>query len=107
MKMIKSSKMVSPLRLEHFSRGADNATMSHDRNNWTLACELACTGDYENVVMIEYELRRRGRLVGNAITHNAHRREHLTRVCHAAREGKTVEIDLARDLPRSQGRSFG
>lgn len=105
--MIKSSQLVSPLRPEHFSRGADNATMSHDRSNWTLACELARTGDYENVVMIEYELRRRGRLAGDAITYNAHRREHLTRVCHAAREGKAIEIDLARDPPRSQGGSFG
>lgn len=68
----------------------------------------ACThGDYENVVMIEYELRRRGLLVGDAITHNANRREHLTRLCHAAREGETKEIDLARDPPRSQGGSHG
>lgn len=82
--MIQSSNTISPLRLEHASPSA-NTTMSDNRSTWALACELARTGDYDNVVIIERELRRRGLLLTGAITYNTHRREHLTRLCHAAR----------------------
>ena len=68
--------------------------MFHDKGVWNLACELARSGDYENVVMIEYELRRRGQLSGDAITNSLYRRELLTRLCHAARSGQSVEDHL-------------
>ena len=72
--------------------------MFHDMGVWNLACELARSGAYENVVMIENELRRRGKLSGEVITHSAYRRELLTRLCHAARSGEATEDYLpARD----------
>ena len=73
--------------------------MFHDRDVWSLACELARSGEYANVIMIEYELRRRGRLTGDAITNSAYRRELLTRLCHAARSGETALDDLPRRDP--------
>ena len=65
--------------------------MFHDKGVWALACELARSGNYANVVMIEYELRRRGKLAGDAVTNSPYRRELLTRLCHAARSGEAVE----------------
>ena len=73
--------------------------MFHDMGVWNLACELARSGDYANVVMIEYELRRRGRLAGDSITRSAYRRELLTRLCHAARSGEAIGDDLPRRDP--------
>jgi hypothetical protein len=76
----------------------EEAAMFHDMGVWNLACELARSGNYANVVMIEYELRRRGELSGEAITNSAYRRELLTRLCHAARSGEFIEDDRpARD----------
>jgi hypothetical protein len=70
----------------------------HDRSIWDVACELARTGYYANVIMIEEDLRLRGRLNGDVITHSVYRREYLTRLCHAARAGELLEDDIpARD----------
>jgi hypothetical protein len=57
-----------------------------DRTTWKLACALARSGAYDNVVLVEYELRRRG-LIKEVLTDNAFWREHITRRCHAARDG--------------------
>jgi hypothetical protein len=61
--------------------------MIYDKNAWKIACELARTGKYANVVMIERELRHRGILKGGSVTTHILRRELLTRACHAARNG--------------------
>lgn len=58
--------------------------MLRDKSVWKLACELAETGDFANVVMIERELLRRG--IREPVTSNAFKREFLTRLCHAAKE---------------------
>lgn len=72
--------------------------MFPDRAVWNLACELARSGDYENIVTIERELRRRNLLVRAALTDNTYRREYLTGLCHASRDGSiVVENDGRRD----------
>jgi hypothetical protein len=71
--------------------------MYPDRAVWALACELARSGAYENIVTIELELRQRGRLGQGEITHNTYWREYLTRLCHAARDGMRVEAQGRRD----------
>jgi len=67
------------------------ASLSHDKQLWKYACELARSGEYANVIIIERELRRRGVLAREHITTNVMRRELLTRVCHAARNGGADE----------------
>jgi hypothetical protein len=68
-------------------RGQGAASMLHDRKLWGLACDMARSGDYANVIMIERALRRQGLLVGELLTTNVVKRELLTRVCHAVRTG--------------------
>lgn len=68
--------------------------MFHDKGVWGLACELARSGDYANIIMIERELRQRGLLAGE-LTTNIVKRELLTRTCHAAREGFSLDIFTA------------
>lgn len=59
---------------------------------WDLACDLARSGQYANVVMVERELRRLGTLkAGAPLTTHILRRELITRVCHAARAGAYAE----------------
>ena len=53
---------------------------------WDVACELARSGAYENIVTIERELRRRA-LLNGVLTQNTYWREYLTRLCHTARDG--------------------
>lgn len=60
--------------------------MPHDRDAWKLACDLARTGQYANVVMVERELQRRG-VIDGPITTNQYKRNLLTRTCHAMRGG--------------------
>ena len=60
--------------------------MPYDAKLWELACQLARSGDYANVVMIERELELRGLLDG-PITTNQYKRNLLTRTCHAMRGG--------------------
>jgi hypothetical protein len=73
--------------------------MFRENGVWTLACELARSGGYANVIMVEEELRRRGKLIGEAVTNSPHRREYLTRLCHAARSGEAIQDDLPRRDP--------
>ena len=73
--------------------------MFPDREAWDLACELARSGDYENIVTIERELRRRNLLVHGAVTHNIYWREYLTRLCHSSRDGKRDIEDHERRDP--------
>lgn len=62
--------------------------MPSNKHAWELACALARSGEYANVVMIERELRRRGILeAGACVTTHILKRELLTRLCHAARNG--------------------
>jgi hypothetical protein len=73
---------------------------------WKLACDMARSGDYANVIMIERELRRRGLLVGEHLTTNVVKRELLTRVCHAVRSGPpdgADEPDETFRLPTAPG----
>jgi hypothetical protein len=73
---------------------------------WKLACEMARSGDYANVILIERELRRRGLLLGEHLTTNIVKRELLTRVCHAVRRGtpeETEEPDEPFRLPTALG----
>jgi hypothetical protein len=64
--------------------------MFHDRNIWKLACDMARSGEYANVIIIEQELRRRGLLSAEFVTTNIVRRELLTRICHAVRNGDSA-----------------
>jgi hypothetical protein len=75
--------------------------MFHDNNLWSLACDMARSGDYANVIMIERELKRCGLLAGEHVTTNVVKRELLTRVCHAVRTGYPEERGgpIKRTLP--------
>jgi hypothetical protein len=64
-----------------------------DSEVWKLACELARSGDYENIVTIERELRRRKLLVRGTVTHNTYWREYLTRLCHTSRDGGAIFVN--------------
>jgi hypothetical protein len=66
--------------------------MLNNKSAWELACELARSGDYANVVMIERELHRRGVLRDSSLTTQIFRRELLTRLCHAARNGEAKDV---------------
>ena len=68
--------------------------MFQEKSAWEVGCELARSGDYANVIMIERELRRRGILgLGESVTASIFRRERLTRACHAARNGVDSDAD--------------
>jgi hypothetical protein len=74
--------------------------MFHDKHLWQLACDMARSGEYANIIMIERELRRQGLLAGEHLTTNIVKRELLTRVCHAVRNGDPeVENSPQRALP--------
>jgi hypothetical protein len=60
---------------------------------WDVACDLARSGDFANVIMIEKELRRRGLIGEEHVTTNVPKRELLTRLCHAARNGKSNRLE--------------
>jgi hypothetical protein len=59
--------------------------MFGNRRLWSLACELARSGNYHNIVMIELELKRRDLLIGS-LTDSTYLRDQLTRLCHDARD---------------------
>lgn len=63
---------------------------SLERAVWDLACELAETGEFANITMIERELSLRG--ISHGVTENAWKRQLLTRTCHAARSGHNVSF---------------
>lgn len=65
--------------------------MFTDKSVWETACDMAASGEYANVAVIERELRRRG-LIASEITSNVYKREFLTRACHAARDGVRMEF---------------
>ena len=67
----------------------------HKDDIWKLACDMARSGDYANVIMIERGLRQRGLLIGEHLTTNVVKRELLTRICHAVRRGTSAEGDQA------------
>ena len=73
--------------------------MFPDREVWSLACELARSGKYENIVTIERELRQRNLLGHGTVTHNTYWREYLTRLCHAARDGSAIVENYQRRDP--------
>ncbi len=73
--------------------------MLSNQDTWNLACALARSGEYANVVMIERELRRRGVLKDGPLTTQSFRRELLTRVCHAARRGDIEAEPLQSERP--------
>ena len=81
--------------------------MFHNKSAWEVGCELARSGDYANVIMLERELRRRGLLgAGESVTGSIFRRERLTRVCHAARNGVAEDFAESESDPRPYGFSF-
>jgi hypothetical protein len=76
--------------------------MLHSKGAWEAACELARSGNYANVVMIERELRRRDLLGrGESIATSILRRELLTRACHAARNGVVDDFSDSDADPRA------
>jgi hypothetical protein len=60
---------------------------------WTVACRLAKSGRFRNVIEVEIELRRRG-AIGEVLTDNTYLRELLTRMCHRSRSADSAGTDV-------------
>ena len=60
--------------------------MFGNRRLWPLARDLARTGHYANIVMVELELQRRDLLVGSTLTDSSYLRDQITGLCHDARD---------------------
>jgi hypothetical protein len=62
------------------------ASRKKEERMWKLADELARSGEYENWLTIEWELRRRGYGRARQLLDNEQTRERFNQVCEQARK---------------------